>query len=171
MARERILITVKTYPTLSATYGELVCTAGLRKDGSWIRIYPIPFRRLEDFQKFEKYRIVEADVTRNWKDSRPESHRVDFQSLQLTDELLPTEDAWRERRRWVLDRGTVYDDLTELIEAANQKTTSPWPLSNRRGSRVSESSLKTPNGTKRNWTNSKQRRIRQKCFRNGSPRT
>ena len=91
MARERILITVKTYPTLSATYGELVCTAGLREDGSWIRIYPIPFRRLEDFQKFEKYRIVEADVTRNWKDSRPESHRVDFQSLQLTDEILPME--------------------------------------------------------------------------------
>lgn len=121
MARERILITVKTYPTLSATYGELVCTAGLREDGSWIRIYPIPFRRLEDFQKFEKYRIIEADVTRNWKDSRPESHRVDFQSLQLTEEILPTDDAWRERRRWVLDRGNVHEDLAKLIEAANQK--------------------------------------------------
>lgn len=42
MPRERILITVKTYPTLSASYGELVCTAGLREDGSWIRIYPVP---------------------------------------------------------------------------------------------------------------------------------
>lgn len=44
---ERILITVKTYPTLSAKYGELVCTAGLREDGSWIRIYPVPFRLLD----------------------------------------------------------------------------------------------------------------------------
>jgi hypothetical protein len=37
MPRERILITVKTYPTLSRKYGETVCTAGLRPDGSWVR--------------------------------------------------------------------------------------------------------------------------------------
>lgn len=36
MPKERILITVKTYPTLSRTYGETVCTAGVREDGSWI---------------------------------------------------------------------------------------------------------------------------------------
>lgn len=46
MARERVLITVKTYPTLSRKYGETVCTAGVREDGSWVRIYPVPFRRL-----------------------------------------------------------------------------------------------------------------------------
>jgi len=34
MARERILITVKTYPTLSRKHGETVCTAGIREDGS-----------------------------------------------------------------------------------------------------------------------------------------
>lgn len=28
MAKERVLITVKTYPTLSRKYGETVCTAG-----------------------------------------------------------------------------------------------------------------------------------------------
>ena len=28
MARERVLVTVKTYPTLSRKYGETVCTAG-----------------------------------------------------------------------------------------------------------------------------------------------
>src|SRR5438552_18797925 len=33
MAAERILITVKTYPTLSRKYGETVCTAGVREDG------------------------------------------------------------------------------------------------------------------------------------------
>ena len=48
MARERVLITVKTYPTLSRKYGETVCTAGVRADGSWMRIYPVPFRRLEE---------------------------------------------------------------------------------------------------------------------------
>jgi hypothetical protein len=54
-AKERILITVKTYPTISKTHGELVCTAGIREDGSWIRLYPVPFRRMEDYKKFEKY--------------------------------------------------------------------------------------------------------------------
>lgn len=39
----KVLVTVKTYPTISVKYDELVCTAGFREDGSWIRIYPIPF--------------------------------------------------------------------------------------------------------------------------------
>ena len=35
-ATERMLITVKTYRTLSAKHGELVCTAELRWDAAWI---------------------------------------------------------------------------------------------------------------------------------------
>jgi len=31
--KQRILVTVKTYPTLSRKYGETVCTAGIREDG------------------------------------------------------------------------------------------------------------------------------------------
>ena len=31
MAKERVLITVKTYPVLSAKYAELVCTAGINQ--------------------------------------------------------------------------------------------------------------------------------------------
>lgn len=38
---ERILVTVKTYPTLSQKYGETVCTAGVREDGSWVRLYSV----------------------------------------------------------------------------------------------------------------------------------
>ena len=121
MPKEHILITVKTYPTLSATYGELVCTAGLREDGSWIRIYPVPFRSLEEYQKFEKYRIIEAQVIRNLKDPRPESHKVDFESLTLTETKLSTADGWRERRNWILARGKIYHDLTELIALANDQ--------------------------------------------------
>ncbi len=33
MEKQRVLITVKTYPTLSRKYGETVCTAGVREDG------------------------------------------------------------------------------------------------------------------------------------------
>ena len=121
MPKERILITVKTYPTLSATYGELVCTAGLREDGSWIRIYPVPFRSMEEYQKFEKYRIIEALVMPSPKDSRAESHKVDIDTLTLTETKLSTNDGWRERKNWIMARGKVYDDLTELIAAANER--------------------------------------------------
>jgi hypothetical protein len=55
MPIEKILITVKTYPTLSRKHGELVCTAGLRINGTWMRIYPVPFRRLDRDVVFEKY--------------------------------------------------------------------------------------------------------------------
>jgi hypothetical protein len=41
MERKRIYITVKTYPTLSEKYDELVCTAGISEDGSWK--YPLDF--------------------------------------------------------------------------------------------------------------------------------
>lgn len=53
MKKEKIFITVKTYPSISASYGELVCTAGIREDGSWIRIYPVPFRTLETWRQYK----------------------------------------------------------------------------------------------------------------------
>jgi hypothetical protein len=41
MAKERILTTVKTCPTLSRKYGETVCTACVRGDGAWVRVCPV----------------------------------------------------------------------------------------------------------------------------------
>lgn len=35
MALTKVLIAVKTYPTLSSKYDELVCTAGFREDGAF----------------------------------------------------------------------------------------------------------------------------------------
>ncbi len=62
MDKERILITVKTYPTLSRKYGETVCTAGVREDGSWIRLYPVPFRRLQETEQYSKYDWIESAI-------------------------------------------------------------------------------------------------------------
>lgn len=74
MTKERILITVKTYPTLSRKYGETVCTAGVREDGSWVRVYPVPFRRLDEAEQYRKFDWLECDLVRSRKDPRPESH-------------------------------------------------------------------------------------------------
>jgi|GEM_PF-6644839 len=73
MAKEKILIAVKTYPTISEKYKELACTAGFRQDGSWIRLYPISFRLLEKDKRYKKYQWIEADISRNNGDPRPES--------------------------------------------------------------------------------------------------
>jgi hypothetical protein len=62
MALTKVLITVKTYPTLSTKYEELVCTAGFREDGSWIRIYPVQFRNRPYGQQYKKYQWIEIDL-------------------------------------------------------------------------------------------------------------
>ncbi len=58
----RVLIAVKTYPTLSEKYDELVCTAGFLEDGTWIRIYPIPFRKLSYDKRYSKWQWIELEI-------------------------------------------------------------------------------------------------------------
>ena len=75
MALTRVLIAVKTYPTLSEKYDELVCTAGFLEDGSWIRIYPVPYRKLNYGSRYSKWQWIEIDLVKNTKDFRKESYR------------------------------------------------------------------------------------------------
>ena len=51
----QVLISVKTCPLPSNKYDELVYTAGFLPDGQWIRLYPIPFRKLSYEVQFNKY--------------------------------------------------------------------------------------------------------------------
>ena len=114
MTRERVLITVKTYPTLSSKYDEVVCTAGLREDGSWVRIYPIPFRQLDDFERYRKFDWVEIDLEKNSADPRQESYRP--KSEITIQDHMETDNDWWERRELVLEKGTVYTSFDEIIE-------------------------------------------------------
>ncbi len=124
MRRERILITVKTYPTLSCKYGETVCTAGMREDGSWVRIYPVPFRRLGETEQYKKYDWIECCLVRNESDPRPESHRpANFQEMTPVGHM-DTHDNWRERRKLILKTASVYTHLHKLISAAKANTMS-----------------------------------------------
>ena len=67
---DRILVSVKTYPELSKTYGETVCTAGLREDGTWVRLYPVPFRRLEEREWYRLYDWITCPLTKHSGDER-----------------------------------------------------------------------------------------------------
>jgi len=118
MPRERILITVKTYPTLSRKYGETVCTAGIREDGSWLRIYPVPFRRLDEAEQYRKFDWIECDLNKSRNDVRPETrHPADMKQLVPVGHIDTTAD-WRERRQRVLETARVFDRLEPLITAA-----------------------------------------------------
>jgi hypothetical protein len=118
MGKERVLITVKTYPTLSRKYGETVCTAGVRPDGSWVRIYPVPFRRLDEQEQYKKFDWIEADLKKSEKDLRPETHHPTDMHQLVPVGHIDTDDKWRERRRLLLQTGKVYDRLAPLIAAA-----------------------------------------------------
>lgn len=124
MEKQRVLITVKTYPTLSRKYGETVCTAGLREDGTWVRMYPVPFRRLNEEEQYRKYDWVECGLVRNHSDPRPETFRpVDPSELVAVDHI-GTERNWEERRGILLKKARVYDRLDELIMEAKANAAS-----------------------------------------------
>ena len=116
--QERVLVLVKTYPTLSKTYGELSCVAGIREDGTWIRLYPIPFRRLREEYRFEKYRWIELPVEKNVRDNRPESYRpVDLSQIRQLD-LVSTSNSWFDRKQIILKSLACYTDMALLTAKA-----------------------------------------------------
>ena len=118
--REKVLITVKTYPTLSAKYGELVCTAGVREDGSWVRIYPYPFRMFSDYGRFSKYTWIELGLTKHTRDHRPESFRPTGWDKIDKLEKVDYKDGWAARKKVIL-KGIIYDDMDTLINKAQDK--------------------------------------------------
>lgn len=117
--REKILVTVKTYSTLSGKYDELVCTAGFREDGSWVRIYPIPFRKKAYEERYSKYDWIELDLVKNTSDFRPESYRPysHDSEIKILDHIgTGKKRDWAARKEIVLQN--VYQDLSVLLEEA-----------------------------------------------------
>ncbi len=94
----RILVVVKTYPNPSRSYIETVCCAGVDLDTrTWVRMYPITYRRLAD-KKFPKYQVISCEVSKPRDDTRPESLRVHQDTIELIDDPMPSGDSgWRKR--------------------------------------------------------------------------
>jgi len=101
--RRRVLITVKAYPNPSKKYGETVCCAGVDLAANqWIRLYPIPFRDLDDEQRFKKYNVIEVNCAKATDDHRPESYKVDAGSIKVIEWWDSTKDNWAKRKSAVL---------------------------------------------------------------------
>lgn len=41
--KEKCLVLAKTYPAISQKYASLVCVGGIKEDGIFRRIYPVPW--------------------------------------------------------------------------------------------------------------------------------
>lgn len=120
MTLRRILIVTKTYPSISQKYRETVCTAGVLLDDldrplGWVRLYPIPYRLLENDRKFKRWSIIQASIERNTKDSRLESYRIDIDSIVVEREV-DTSDSWRYRKELIL-RPSLQFPSTEAIKS------------------------------------------------------
>lgn len=121
MAKTKVLITVKTYPAISEKYDELVCTAGFLEDGSWIRIYPIQFRKKSFGEQYKKYDWIEIDLVKNASDFRKESYRpVSYDTEIKILDHLDTKSNWLLRKEIVF-KNKIYTDLDELIKEAKNK--------------------------------------------------
>ena len=118
---KKVLVTVKTYPNPSKKYGETVCCAGIDLETSqWIRLYPIPYRDLEESKKFKKYTILEVQCRKSPNDHRIESYRVDSDSIQVI-EWLDTKNKWKKRKQIIMP--AVCRSFCELLsEVPNQKS-------------------------------------------------
>lgn len=115
--KKKVLIVVKTYPLPSESYQELVCTAGVLEDGSFIRLYPVDYRYRPDWQWYKKYQWIEVEVTKHDKDPRKESYRPKVESIKILSKPLATKNCWAERKKYVLAQGTkTMEELWELKE-------------------------------------------------------
>lgn len=113
---KRVLVTVKTYPNPSRKYGETVCVAGIDlATEQWIRLYPIPFRDLDEDKKFRKYAVIEVKAEKASGDSRPESFKVDTDSIKLL-EHIDTKKSWARRKEIVMP--TLSSSFCEILNAA-----------------------------------------------------
>jgi hypothetical protein len=108
--RTRVRILVKAFPQHSEKYQETVCCAGVTEDSRLIRLYPITYRRLSAENQFNRYDLIEATLTKASNDVRPESYRVDHDSIRIIERGTKLTDA-NKVRLW---QPHIAASLTEL---------------------------------------------------------
>ena len=118
--RTKILILCKTYPSPSAKHVETSCVAGMTTDGRLLRLYPVPFRLLNDQSQFRKWQWIEADIEKSRDDHRPESHRIRADTISILGDPIPTRHSWTARRAQ-LARIHPYESFTALEQARSAR--------------------------------------------------
>lgn len=95
-----VMVTVKAYPSVSTTYGEAVCVAGVRVDTpvpEWVRLFPVKFRDLPPDRRFRKYEIIRLKACKHSTDPRAETWRPNLDTIEVL-EFIDSKRHWSERR-------------------------------------------------------------------------
>jgi hypothetical protein len=117
---EKLLILTKTYPSPSMKYRETTCVAAVTRGGEMRRLFPVPYRLLEGAARFKKWEWIHARVVKAENDHRPESHRIDADSIKRSDNVIPTKSGdWSARMKWI-EKHVVKDFST--LELRRQKS-------------------------------------------------
>ena len=90
---DECFILVKAQPHRSSKYYETVCCAGVGRDGVWRRQYPVPFRILQEPQRFKRWSWISYSYNRSEKDKRKESQKVVPETISVSDEVPRAERA------------------------------------------------------------------------------
>lgn len=85
------IILVKASPQFGKNHGETVCCAGVSLDGAWLRLYPVTFRTLDQASQFGRWDRIRFKCRKPQNDPRPESRRVDHQSIEIIGKLKQSE--------------------------------------------------------------------------------
>jgi hypothetical protein len=94
-SNKRVLIVVRTYPVPATKGIEVSCTAAVTPDHQWVRLFPVPYRFLDEDRRFKKYQWIDISVTKARNDPRPESYKLNDQSISI----VGSEDSWVARQR------------------------------------------------------------------------
>lgn len=106
-----VLVNCKTYPAVSTKYIETVCTGGISRGGQFIRLYPIPFRLLEEEFQYGRWDVIRVRTYRDTKDPRPESRHLEGGTeIRIIDKVAT------ERQRWEWMRCGVFDSVETMEE-------------------------------------------------------
>lgn len=90
---DECFILIKAQPHRSSKYFETVCCAGIGRDGKWRRQYPVPYRILEGYQKFNRWDWIKYEFVTGKDDKRKESQKVDATTLEVTGTIKKSERA------------------------------------------------------------------------------
>lgn len=105
-----VLVNCKTYPAVSRKYLETVCTGGIERGGGFVRLYPIPFRFLEEAEQYDRWDVIRVKAYRDTRDRRPESWHLEVgATIEVIDKVKS------EHARWGWMQGAVFES-TQLME-------------------------------------------------------
>lgn len=116
-----ILIWPKTYPELSWSYRETVCTAGSTLEGKPHRLYPVPLRYLPEVRRYSLWDVVRLQAGPNERDNRPESLKLlEPESLRIVRNIETSNGSWEERRRIVFADTSWHFGCVRRLQASQR---------------------------------------------------